>query len=282
MFILDTSVLRGLSRSDIISVCGRFEVAISTLTVLELASHLGEGGSSGYLRARGNFIKCKYPKILDDPFWGLASDTNLTPNPTRGEDRLMLAQLIDAVEQAETLTDLSEKQIVYPDGKITSCEDLGARVAAILLDEEKRYVKEIESLSARAYGRPLTPHSLFEEISHVVKKLANSDDLENKGFVFLAVAPYVGYMLSRLNYYEGLRASTGRAPQIDLNDCEDAYIALHLDFARDITLVTNDKGTTKALLEVCKLLSELLSVDVGRGSFMTGTEFLKYVAATGE
>lgn len=280
MFVLDTSVLRGLSRKDIISVCGRFEVAISTLTVLELASHLGDGEEIGYLRARGNLIKCKYPKILDDPFWALASDTSLIPNPTRGEDRLMLTQLIDAVEQAETLMDLGTKRIFYPDGQVTSCNDLGTRVSAILHDEEKHYVKGIESLSARACGRPLTPGSLFEEISYVVNKLASSQDFESKGSIFLAVAPYVGYMISRLNYYEGLRTSEGQALQIDLNDCEDAYIALHLDLSRNVTLVTNDKGTIKALSEVCKLLSELLSVDVGRGCFITGEEFLRYVASS--
>ncbi|SFO39897.1 hypothetical protein SAMN03159304_03123 [Pseudomonas sp. NFACC24-1] len=280
MFILDTSVLRGISRSDLVSVCQRFDVAISTLTVLELASHLGDDSSgSGYLRMRGNFLKCKHPRILDDPFWSLASTTNLKPNPTRGEDRLILAQLIDAVEQSETLTELSSRKITYPDGQAVSCNDLGVRVSAILQDEEMRYVEGIESLGARTDGRLITANVLCEEILYVANKLVSPDDAESKGYAFLAMAPYIGYMLSRLSYYESLRASDDQIMRVDRNDCEDAYIALHLDFAKNNTLVTNDKGTIRALTEVRALLSEYLSVEIGQGYIMTGDEFKQYVAS---
>lgn len=280
MFILDTSVLRGISLSDLVSVCQRFDVAISTLTILELASHLGdESSGSGYLRARGNFLKCKHPRILYDPFWNLASTTNLKPNPTRGEDHLILAQLICAVEQSETLTELGLKEVTYPDGQAISCNDLGVRVSAILHDEEMQYVAGIESLSARVDGSLITANVLFKEISYVANKFASSDDAESKRYAFLAMAPYIGYMLSRLSYYESLRASEDQVIRVDGNDCEDAYIALHLDFAKNNTLVTNDKGTIRALTEACALLSEYLSIEIGQGCIMTGDEFKQYAAS---
>jgi hypothetical protein len=282
MYILDTSALRGISGKQLREAASKFDVAVSTLTVLELASHLNDSSiESSYLRARGNLIKCQITSLLDDPFWALSRKLQSPANPTRREDKIMLDQLLAAVEQSQTMAELGVKSLTYPDGRVASCDSIGVRISKILREEEELYVAHIQSLPPLAYLDPaengkhcLTPIMLFEQLSVAAKSLSPVNDVSFQGRTFLASAPYFGYLTHRLYYYANLRSPGETELTIDRNDCEDAYILLNLDLFNDDTLVTNDKGTLQALRGTIDLLNAILPVPLSQSCVMSGDEFL--------
>jgi len=281
MFILDTSVIRSISRINLEAAIKNQDVVTSTLTVLELASHLHDSlDNEKYKRARGNFLKCKLVRIIDDPFWALSQKIQLSVNETRKEDKGLLSQLLSAVEKSETLEQLNHFELIYPDGKKASCKDVGIRISEILKEEEDDYINQIQRLSALANleasenGKHLlTPDNLLGYMLEASKSLSATSDKNINVKTFLTAAPYLGYLISRLYLYSNCRPVGEEFLTIDRNDCEDAYITLSLDLNSSDTLVTNDKGTLNALRNSASLLNDIHPNLINPNYVMSGEEF---------
>ncbi|WP_232821508.1 hypothetical protein [Acidithiobacillus ferrivorans] len=281
MFILDTSAIRGISHPKLTEAKSKVGIAVSTQTVLELASHLDD---PEYLRARGNFLKCQIPLLLNDPFWLLSDKLHLSANSTRGEDKLVLSQLLLAVQQSQSLADLGTKTLTYPDGTIASCIDAGKIIEEILQKEEVTYIAHIKSLPALAGLDPLlngkhtlTSEALFGYLADAAKSLSPTNDRSLQAKTFLATAPYFGYLMHRLYQYANRRPRGETELCIDANDCEDAYIALILDLNTFDTLVTNDYGTLDALKNTTIRLNEILPIPLNSSLVMSNDEFLRFI-----
>ncbi|EKS9883923.1 hypothetical protein BTK96_000827 [Burkholderia pyrrocinia] len=282
MYILDTSAIRGISRATLKKAAEKTTVAISTLSVLELASHLNDSNDdTKYSRARGNFLKCQECEILDDPFWLFSQHSQLPANITRKEDRPILTQLIAKVEQSQTLNELAQQTLVYPDGATASCEEVGKRIAKILHEEEKEFISNIQNFYSAAKLDPslngkhsLTSDALFETLLSSAKALSAGDNSNLRSKTLLATAPYIGYILHRLYLYANRLQPGEFMLNVDRNDCEDAYISLSLNLNSNDTLVTNDTGTLDALNGTIALLSEKLPEPLSSNYVMSSESFL--------
>ncbi|MFW9103169.1 hypothetical protein ACOI8A_23925 [Pseudomonas sp. P4795] len=282
MYILDTSAIRGISSEKLRLAATKVKIAVSTLTVLELASHLNDSSDeTSYLRARGNLIKCQIPILLDDPFWLLSQKLQSSSNPTRRDDKVVLSQLIAAAEQSQSLEELGAKSLAFPDGSVVSCLNIGERIGEILKDEEDSFVSHIQSLPALAHLDPalngkhrLISVTLFGQLTAATQSLSPMKDWNLQAKTFLATAPYFGYLTHRLYHYANCRSPGETMLPIDRNDCEDAYISLNLDLYKGDTLVTNDKGTLAALRNTLTLLNEILPTPLTSSYVMTNDEFL--------
>jgi len=283
MYILDTSVIRSISKKKLLVAAETANIAVSTLSVLEIASHLNDSSDNAkYVRVRGNLLKCQIPTLLDDPFWRLSELLQSVADPTRKEDKVVLQRLMAAVADSGTVEALETKTLLYPDGASTSCREVGARIKAILKEEEEAFVSHIKSLAVHANLEPsqngqhrLTSQALIGHITTVTQSLPMNTDRHLPAKVFLATASYFGYSLHRLYQYANARPRGERELHFDPNDCEDAYIALNLDLHSSNTLVTNDSGTFEAIRGTAALLNEILPniIDPKR-VVMSDTEFL--------
>lgn len=285
MYILDTSAIRGISSNKLKTAASKFPIAVSTLSVLELASHLNDSSNDDdYLRARGNFLKCQIPHMLDDPFWLLSQRIQSPVNPTRSEDKAVLGQLITAVEQSQTLAELNTKILSYPDGATASCRDIGIEIKEILKQEEDSFVSHIQSLPPLAKLDPtlngkhcLDAKVFLEQLIAVTQSLSESQDTTIKARTFLATAPYAGYLIHRTYQYANRLPPGEEVTSVDPNDCEDAYISLCLDLHEGDILVTNDQGTLTALRSTVKLLNEALPSSTISNCVISSTELTNII-----
>lgn len=244
MYILDTSAIRGISTAQLRTAATKFDIAVSTLSVLELASHLNDSSGDSYPRARGNLLKCQIARVLDDPFWLLSQRIQSSVNLTRMEDKNILCQLMAAAKQSPTLAALERKTLSYPDEVVVSCSDIGNRIAMILHEEEDSFVAHIESLLSLARLDPtlngnyrLTASEFFRQLIAATRSLPGTADGNVQARAFLATAPYFGYLIKRMYQYANRRSPGEVALSIDRNDCEDAYISLSLDLHGEDILV---------------------------------------------
>lgn len=260
----------------------KFPIAVSTLSVLELASHLNDSSNDeGYLRARGNLLKCQIPQMLDDPFWLLSQRIQLSANVTRREDRVVLGQLITIVEQSQTLSELDAKMLSYPDGATASCRDIGRAIEEILKQEEDSFVSHIRSIPALAKLDPslngkhsLNAATFLGQLAAVTQSLSATHDPNVQARTFLAMALYSGYLMHRTYQYANRLPPGKELLSVDPNDCEDAYISLSLDLHGDDILVTNDQGTLAALQGTIDLLNEALPLSITTERVISNAEFL--------
>jgi hypothetical protein len=250
--------------------------------VLELASHLHDSLEvANYLRARGNFLKCAIPRMLEDPFVLVSQRTGTSVNPSRHEDKIILGQLIEAAQQSSTPSELDQKTLTFPDGVIASCKSIGTQIAGGLKEEETNFVSHVQSLSTIIRLDPALngQHSL--SIENMVQSLISATQHLNSDFdgnvqssAFLANAPYAGYLIHRLYRYANARPVNEETLTIDPNDCEDAYIAACLDIRAGDTLVTDDTGTIEAIRNTITALNTVLLVPIESSRVMSNAEFL--------
>ncbi|ABE31169.1 hypothetical protein DR64_3954 [Paraburkholderia xenovorans LB400] len=279
MYILDTSAIQGIARAKLELVAAKADISVSTFSVLELGSHLHE--EARYLRARGNFLKCAIPSMLEDPFVLLSQRTGTQANPSRREDQIVLDQLLEAVRQSNTLAELDQKTVTFPDGAVASCKGVGARIASGLANEEAEFVSHIQSLATVIQLDPelngqhtLLPENLAACLISVIRHLNPGFNGDIQSPAFLATVPYAGYLIHRLYKYANARPINEVTLNVDTNDCEDAYIASCLDICRGDTLVTNDTGTIEALRNTISALNTVLQAPIGSSHVMSNEEFL--------
>ena len=255
MYILDTCAIKGISRKQLESaIRNGADLSVCPRTCFELASHLVETAEDNcYAKARGNFLKCMIPRILDDSAvrWADRVDAQQNINAGRRDDRDLLVQMLEIVSETRSLDDLHAKYLRYPDGVLCPLVDCGKVFESILRTEEAWYVDRMRRLlSGSEFLR--SPNGQYQVTKEIL--LANlvrvgrgmPEDLSislgkaiSKG---LPQAPYIGYMLYRL-----YRAKNSGRNDIDRNDYEDAIICLAIDVHAGDVLVTDDKGTIPAL-----------------------------------
>lgn len=264
MYILDTCAIRGISRQKLQKAKNiGIEIAISTITAFELASHLLRGETSkSYERVRGNFLKCEIPEILDDSAvrWADRIGSADIVNSTRREERDLLIQTLSIVSEFESLETLNTKNLCYPDGQTVTLTDFGQRISYILKKEENDHVSRMRKLLDQSEffldldGRyTMTSEILLSNLRQAAEgtqKHAPAVAVDSKA-ILLSQALYIGYLLNRLYVYKN---SPGK--DIDPNDYEDAFICLTIDLNAGDVLVTDDKGTVSALRSIMRYLRD--------------------------
>ena len=260
MFILDTCAIREVRRSQLENAVERaICLAICPTTCFELASHLTEGTENDYARARGNFLKCCIPRILDDSAvrWADRAGVPESINSSRREDRDLLTQMFHIVSHALSIDDLHARYLRYPDGVSCPLVDCGKVFGQILQEEEERYVGRMERLLKEAtfFSEPGAPYTITKEVLLANLERAGRGSPPDTSISCCRAlrrarkqAPYIGYMLHRL--YE----AKNKGGTIDKNDYEDALMCLAIDWDAGDVLVTSDKRTIGALQETARLL----------------------------
>jgi predicted nucleic acid-binding protein len=264
MYILDTSALRGISRSTLEEAKRNHDLAISPLTFYELLCHLDEDGKGmSFARQRGNVMKCQVPRILYDPFAHHAIDVGAehVTNPSRFEDPDMIAQLLKNLDSAQSLEAFYATTATYPDGQKGDCRDISARAREVLDVEQNRYVQHLGEIkrwlvkispSCASVGIP--SQEMAEYINLLLRKMAEGykdecgimdESLLMK--VYSSIYMHIGYKLFRTVHYMRTAHDSGNTFTPNPNDCEDSYIIMHLALFSHNVLVTDDKGTLDAL-----------------------------------
>ncbi|MDA8246105.1 hypothetical protein [Acidithiobacillus sp.] len=265
MYILDTSALRSIGTDDLIKVKEKVNIGISTITAFELASHLTRDLTNHeHLRKRGNFLKGRIPQLLDDPFVLWAQRTSGLVNPHRKEDKILILQLFNAVEESPTLEELRSKIFYYSDGMKASFLDIGDMVYRALKKEEENYCSKITPLlsDSSKLHKVGSKFIITTEVlkANIVNAIGNKlvDHAPCIRSEILSHALFTGYMLHRLYYYANKMTGSSQLANQDLNDCEDAYICLSLNLMAGDVLVTDDNGMFNAVKETFKQICEFL------------------------
>jgi hypothetical protein len=260
MILLDTSALRAISYERLITIAKKAKVSISPITFYELLCHLDE--SADYNRQKGNIVKCRVANILHDPFAAHAMSVGAGKlvNPTRFEDPHMINQLIDKLMSTDSLQRFYGESVTFPDGQRATCLDVAKNIRKILKDEEQKYLQNLDAIRSEITKK--VPESknmniLPEEMSNIIKSgikhLEKSyADKGIKDFDLLyniacSLYIFLGYKIARVIRYIELGIASGGGFNPDKNDCEDAYIAIHLNLFRNDIFVTNDKDTIEAI-----------------------------------
>jgi hypothetical protein len=260
MILLDTSALRAISSDKLIAMEGKVILSISPITFYELLCHLDEGVN--YDRQKGNIIKCRFANILHDPFAAQAMSVGADElvNPTRFEDPYMIKQLIDILMSTGSLQEFYGESVTFPDGNKSTCSDVAKNIRKILEDEENKYLQNLDIIRSEmtkkfpeSRNMNISPEEmsnmLKSGINHLEKSYADKGIKDTDLLYNVACSLYIffGYKIARtIKYIEtGIADGSGFNP--DRNDCEDAYIAIHLNLFRNDIFVTNDKGTIEAI-----------------------------------
>lgn len=218
--------------------------------------------------------------MLDDPFWAWSTKLGSRVNKSRQEDKPALIELVQIVSRSDSLHQFSEQRIALPNGGTISCREIGNGIAVSLQEEEKdhqnRMIAKFKSL--RLDPSMNGQHSLTDEaflgILLALSTTFAHDDWFLAARAGLATAAYTGYMVCRAYFYANKRPKNVSEVNIDPNDCEDAYICLHIDLAQRDVLVTSDKGTIEALTRTTDLMNARLKPEVPRRCVMHTDEFL--------
>lgn len=264
MYILDTSALKGIGRAKLEMIVQHHDLAISPMTFHELLCHLDEiDGDMTFERQKGTIMKCQIPRILHDPFAYHALTVGATDvsNPTRFEDTVMIPQLLEILGAAESLEAFYESEVTFPDGSIGSCKDVSARVRKVLDLEEAKYIKhqsvirqELVENFPKWRSEGITTQQMgnyiVSSLNNLFMSYRNEDGITERLLplkVTSSMYMHIGYNAFRAINYMMASREGDRTIAPDPNDCEDSYIAIHLElFKRDV-LVTDDKGTLDAL-----------------------------------
>lgn len=275
LYILDTSSIRSIRFADLQASALSTHLAVSPISVFELLCHLDEqyrkeGGaeSSGWTSLhKVNLAKCSLLSLLDDPYAEQADAVGARGlvHPTRFEDRLVLRQLLTALESSNTLDDFYSCKVKYPTGETGLVCDAPVRARALLDEEEARYKAHMNrwcKLMIEEFGYERTQHFTPVEFVRVavhaasglakyyedgLRAAASGAELDLRGSVFSAIYVHVGYEIARAVEY--LRRADGNIESlnIDPNDMEDSAICLHMNLIEQRVLVTGDRGTYEAV-----------------------------------
>jgi hypothetical protein len=276
-YLLDTSALRGLSNSDLQLLVDRgVNLYVSPYSVCELSSHLED--SEKFDRLKGQVMKCRYTKVLDDPqatFWNVFSYTN--------RQRLLANDIVKAsfaaLHAANSLKEFYSSYIRDREGNVYTLSQHALRAKEILSHYEKEYIEFITKIvgALSSYEKdlhdPQNQRSLIlglieGEIIKLVRRGALwatlREDTINNTFIYYA---YIFYR--SLEYFQ-----KGKT-KIDANDFEDANICRHLRVDTPLHLITGDKGFYKAIRQISFLAQNVepkiqTSLQVDYPSYLQG------------
>lgn len=266
-YVLDTSAIQGISRERLERAAQTATLKMCPLSFWELASHLDEvvgedAPESSFRKRRGQVLKCRVLGLLDDPFaeHAVAVGAEALVNPSRFEDRLVIPQVLDALDACETLADFSARTVEYPSGERAGLKDLGVNARRVLAQDEEAYrdhVRRIAETLSTQLG--IDRVRTLSDDDFVKLTFAASKELEKRyqddgvateqlsALVASSVYLHAGYKLARAT--KALISAGGNLNglAIDSNDFEDGAIVLHIGLVSNRTLVTSDLGAIKAL-----------------------------------
>ena len=269
MYILDTSVLRSTPTVLLRSAAARFDIAISPMTAYEIICHLDEeNNKKNFNGQRSLLLKCGLPRLLIDPFaqHAIAVGAGHVLNRTRLEDPAIIQQLIGNLKESDTLSDFYSTEVQYSDGSVATCREVANRARTVLEGEERNYVAHLRQLAHLISAdypdvatSGLTDQQLGEVIAvslrQMIKGYRDEDGITAELLATNVVSSmyfHLGYKAHRTAHYlqsAGPNANLDAIPFAQ-NDCEDSYIAIHLELFRKDALVTSDKGTLEAFAKV--------------------------------
>ena len=272
--ILDTSSLISIGGKHLEVASNKADICISPISIYELLCHIDEheAGEDTFSRRKGNLLKCKILRVLDDPFAAHAVlvGARESVNPTRFEDKIVLPQLIENLNRSQNLEEFYLTEVQYPNGEYAPVKDVAEKCRNVWEEEKDIYEKNIEYFHKKLMDgiriedlEKMQPHEFVKLAMGCAHKLAQDykeDGIEDSNLVskvFASIYLYSGYRLAKTKYYM-MKAYKNRTKfQIDRNDTEDCYICLHLDLVENCIFVTDDKGTQNALKESLSCLEEI-------------------------
>ncbi|MCC7383918.1 MAG: hypothetical protein IT384_18895 [Deltaproteobacteria bacterium] len=257
VFVLDTSALRAASPQDLESLQRRgLVLGFSSYSAWELISHL-EGR---YRLVRGNLLKARRLKLLDDPHKMFLAGARLR-EPKEIEDSDTLARLLPILEAHH---DWPSFERGCADAGLPELARLDAAVREVFdLGEEQRHREYIRALLASLretkWDLDDDQTALFAMNQYVDQNIqeARARGARQAGLrerMLPAAFPRAAYLIERGRQY----LATGAQP--DGNDFVDAAICWHLHLHFPRTLVTQDHDFGDALSSG---LDRLRRIDVG-------------------
>ncbi|MFP4028472.1 MAG: hypothetical protein ACLFWL_11835 [Candidatus Brocadiia bacterium] len=254
-FLLDTSAFRAISRKNLVNWSERCRISISPVTFYELIRHLDEGGECHFRRYRGQVLKCRQVKILEDPFLETAESPGMQWdfNPSRRDDRKIIVRLIDQLKDADTLDDFYSRSIKTPSWGIMDLRHLCERMRANIKRDERGYsimFQRIARLLQKKYPvKVLRGYKTIDIVKEVMFSSASKSaekHAPDSNAVVDAVHCFRGYVCARA---KDCLTAAGSVTEMKLpkNDMRDGWICVHLKMDTDRTLVTSDKKMREAV-----------------------------------
>ncbi len=291
-YILDTSALRAIGRSELEAVARVHTLLLSPVSFWEVLCHLDETNTrrpreqQAFEYGRSLLLKCRIPTLLEDPFAAIASRSGVPTlvNPTRFEDRQGIPLILEQLHRATSLSDFAQRQVVLPGTSQRPIGDIVQLTRECLAEIERAYQRDIERTATRiieGFGADRAADLQGTQFYHLAlracalslyQEAVGAGEPDRDLFHRLSVASYVcgGYLVARTLL--GLQHNGFRARQIsvDGNDAEDFMITMHVSWNERSTFVTNDRGTLDA---VGRVLREL-------GRHMTSLNITPDISAT--
>lgn len=277
MYILDTCVLQSIKIPTLELIRKNVDITISPLTFYELLCHLDETKKGkNFGRQKGNVMKCKIPRILQDPFasYTITVGAEKDTNPSRFEEPVVIEQILEKLEKAKNLDGFYNDTIAFQDGAKGFCNDVAQRASQVLEREELRYLELLNSLKDMLKYEVENKYSEYSHINispkrfelliskfvnHLTTVHSEVDGILDKDLLSKANSSmylFFGYITAKVIEYIEVDVANNIGFEPDKSDCEDAFITLHLQFLREDTLVTNDGKTIKTLEWIIKTLRE--------------------------
>ncbi len=297
-FLFDTNGVRGVGRTVLKSTrAAGHTLLLSPVSFWELVCHLNDPDPRKATAARNNALKADLFDVLDDPLAEIAADLGCREgaNPSRFVDRQVVPALVAALKTSASYQDLCQ-QPAPGAGAGATIGDFAANMAALLQREEQQFVGAMKQRCAQFvqdYGRSVAMHLAGEAFCRAAVGLAHGlrDDFQacGRAVPFAEIANRTllgaGYAVARAcEYIKNIPAGAPLA--IDGNDFEDYFICLHLGASGGRTIVTDDRGTRRAIERVISTFQEfgercgaLFTTNV---AVMATEEFKRTVAATQE
>lgn len=270
-YIFDTSALRSAKGDALRTASTKMKLALSPISIYELLCHLDDtkkNGDAEYASIKGNLMKCSLFEILHDPFAAFAVSVGLNNNvnQTRFEEPHTLTQILNCLKESSTLEEFYKKKITFQNGDIGVISDIADRGRKVFEEENNRYIAHMLLLYKNITDAGLNYSNIkagdfVEMCISAVKFFLPSFSVADDSFeakIFAASFPYAAYKLARLLEYQRKAIENKTDFCIDKNDTEDSFICLHLNLADRIALVTNDKGTSNALVLSFRYIHEVL------------------------
>lgn len=284
-----------MPRATLVAAASVAIVSVSPVSFFELLCHLDEEvrGSAdredSFRRQRGQILKCKALPMRCEPLEELRADLGIggTRNPDLFYCNDLPRQLLDRLEEAQTLEAFWAAEVVRPSGKRELVRDAPARIRRVLAEEETEYrehvlemwraIRLVKGPDHRFHLAPLDYLGIASaQIGKVLIDLRH-DGLEPELDVRAARAllPYWAFILGRALEYTQDGKCDPKA--LDLNDAEDGSICLHLRADRERFLVATDDGIGLAMSAgidaLCDAASGLRGAVEFRTRVIDGAEF---------
>jgi hypothetical protein len=241
-YLLDTSAFINLGL-PVFTNLRYWHLHVCPYVFWERLCHLDE--KTDFPRAKGEFKKFKYVRVLDDP------RATIEKPEGRVSDTELISGALDALNASVSLGDFYSKQIHDSNNnayQIAGCVDVARNE---LKRREDRYVAFITQIMGMFTSGQIT--RMTDEVKHKnILALA-------MGWVGVAevklIYLYFGYMFHRA--FQFLESGKTMPAKADYNDYEDSNMCLHLRLDGSYCFVTDDRGAQRALEETVALLGRI-------------------------